>query len=60
MRWSRLPKPRKEWRKWFAWYPVDVGDEVVWLEWLERKTTLYGACGEFVAFHEYRPITAYV
>lgn len=36
--------PRKEWGRWFAWYPVSVwlddhgGRETRWLEWTERKS----------------------
>jgi hypothetical protein len=25
------------WCRWFAWYPVSVGGERVWLEWVERR-----------------------
>ena len=32
MRWSI-----NRWKRWFAWYPVRVGDDIVWLEWIERK-----------------------
>jgi len=39
MRWKHTPRPvgYDEWRSWFAWYPVVVGDEYVWLEWVERR-----------------------
>jgi hypothetical protein len=26
-----------DWHPYFAWHPVDVGDYVVWLEWVERR-----------------------
>jgi hypothetical protein len=26
-----------DWHPYFAWHPVDVGDYVVWLEWVERQ-----------------------
>lgn len=25
------------WRRWFAWHPVRIGYDWVWLEWLERE-----------------------
>lgn len=28
---------RAEWHKWFAWYPVRVGERRYWLEHVERK-----------------------
>jgi hypothetical protein len=48
MRWDvKRPKRRREWRRWFAWYPVRVpytldragvlGDHNVWLERVDRK-----------------------
>lgn len=35
----KLMGPSKEWRPWFAWYPVIAGDihKTVWLEWVERR-----------------------
>jgi hypothetical protein len=43
---------RKTWRQWFAWRPVRIGRQCVWLETIERK-------GEFDAYgfcwvYEYR------
>jgi hypothetical protein len=42
MRWR--PERKYEWHRWFAWYPIEVGEEFgpvkrekVWLEWVERK-----------------------
>ena len=26
-----------DWQKWFAWYPVKIKNEYVWLEWVERR-----------------------
>jgi hypothetical protein len=28
---------REEWHRWFAWCPVEVGDTLVWLTWIERR-----------------------
>jgi hypothetical protein len=39
MRLTKKPfKIPKEWTRWFAWYPVDVGDHIVWLEYVEYAT----------------------
>jgi len=36
MKWSNYNEKVK-WHKWFAWYPVIVGDNEVWLETVERR-----------------------
>jgi hypothetical protein len=38
-----------DWHPWFAWYPVEVGNEIVWLESVERKMTdcMYGESWEY-------------
>lgn len=36
MRWSNVD-PKRKWHLWFAWKPVIVGDEEVWLETIERR-----------------------
>src|SRR5215210_9421586 len=28
---------REEWHRWFAWHPVEAGDSLVWLKWIERR-----------------------
>jgi hypothetical protein len=39
----KLSPNSNEWRAYFAWRPIEVGDKLnggtqwVWLEWLERK-----------------------
>lgn len=35
MRWSA--KPNDDWKYWFAWYPVMVDDQWVWLEIIQRR-----------------------
>lgn len=35
MRWKI--QDMKEWHRWFAWYPVKVGDTLYWLEYMERR-----------------------
>lgn len=35
MRWHvQIPKG---WQRWFAWYPVLIGDEWCWLEFVMRR-----------------------
>ena len=45
-RWSRVT----DWHKWFAWYPVTIGDTRVWLEVVSRKLSYDG----YTLFWEYR------
>jgi len=33
MKWNKF---NSGWQTWFAWYPVCVGDQTVWLEKVER------------------------
>jgi hypothetical protein len=28
---------RENWHRWFAWYPVEARDSLVWLKWIERR-----------------------
>jgi hypothetical protein len=43
MKWTT--KDNVVWNRWFAWHPVCLcwkrrgGNEYIWLEWLERKTS---------------------
>lgn len=46
--WITRRERKKEWRRWFAWHPVTLGNEwpnpegqTVWLEWVERRV-LFG------------------
>jgi hypothetical protein len=42
------------WRPWFAWRPVMIGNERVWLEWVYYRTKLYyGGDGVTLQEHEY-------
>lgn len=34
MRWNVY---QTEWKKWFAWYPVYIGEQGFWLEYVERR-----------------------
>lgn len=34
------------WHRWFAWYPVRLGEfEVRWLEWVDRRGTYHTGGG---------------
>lgn len=41
MRWQakRSLNWHRDWHRWFAWYPVRVGDQWIWWEHVERKLT---------------------
>jgi hypothetical protein len=40
---------RWEWHRWWAWYPVKVDNQYVWLEYVYRKavTVSYGTDYEY-------------
>jgi hypothetical protein len=38
MRWNF--SPNYEWHRWFAWRPVFIGWDLVWLETIERQLNL--------------------
>lgn len=48
-----LMGPSKEWRPWFAWFPVRFDHDLttVWLEWIERRSPFNDE------FLDYRPRT---
>lgn len=44
----------RNWRPWFAWYPVNIGTERVWLEHIFRRTKVYyGGMGDVLYETEY-------
>lgn len=47
------------WRPWFAWYPVRIGHEFVFLEWVERRVPWCHGPGDLEGplFPEYRHLT---
>lgn len=59
MRWKAETFQEKKtrlgtWRKWFAWHPVVVDGERVWLEWIYRRTRIYnGGMGDTLYETEY-------
>lgn len=40
MRWRDDASELFAWHVWFAWHPVRVGDERVWLEYVARRAVL--------------------
>lgn len=48
------PKNLKEWHRWFAWFPVDVGNTLTWLEYVERRCEFGVTFGD--QFNFYRPV----
>src|SRR3954467_6610561 len=28
---------REAWQRWFTWHPVEAGQHLVWLQWIERR-----------------------
>lgn len=37
---KKLEKTLGKWHLWFAWYPVTIDDERVWLEKVQRRMNL--------------------
>lgn len=42
-----------EWRLWFAWYPVRIGDEMVWLERVAARTVVHDYGWDFYVETQY-------
>ena len=54
MRWPIEKPAEPEWHRWFAWKPISVGNQTVWLEWVDRKAKYYhGGAGDCVVEWEY-------
>lgn len=53
MRWKRNNRDKSRWHKWFAWHPVVIENDCVWLETVERRID-YGIYDDFP---EYRYAT---
>ena len=34
-------KDKTQWNDWFAWYPVRIGEDLVWLETVQRRGVDY-------------------
>lgn len=50
---SEEPADYRDWKPWFAWYPVLIAGTLVWLETVERqKVGFYPAT--FLCPHDYR------
>jgi hypothetical protein len=44
---------KKQWNAWFAWFPVTVGKERVWLEWIERQGQCVGTSESGTVYWNY-------
>ena len=63
MKWKTGPSPHeqemvriakmKQWHTWFAWYPVTVGEDRVWLETVLRRGSVHNVSDSGRAFFEY-------
>lgn len=45
-------KNREAWHMWFAWYPITVKSEIIWLECVERHRYISMCTGD--CYYEYR------
>lgn len=45
MRWDM--RKRQVWHRWFAWYPVEVDNYIVWLQYAERRYDYWGRFSEY-------------
>lgn len=55
--WSEKVAAKEAWHKWFAWHPVRVGGrDCRWLEFVERKGTLFAWPGDSRWVWKYRPL----
>jgi len=55
--WSERHSEKLKWHRWFAWHPVRVGSrEKRWLEYVERKGTVWEATSIWGYTWEYRSI----
>ena len=43
-------KRLETWRPWFAWRPVVIDNERIWLEWIFRRTKVYWGGGGDVMY----------
>ena len=37
MKWKSAWKKSFKWHRYFAWYPIDYGENVLWFIWVWRK-----------------------
>lgn len=50
MRWTVKERPQNGWCRWFAWRPVTINGQMVWLEVVERRFE----CDAYSFWYEYR------
>lgn len=57
LRWPVSQPRAPQWHRWFAWHPVTIGSERVWLTTIERRCTIYGGgAGDWIVEKEYRDV----
>lgn len=56
MRWSANTQDPSLSHKWFAWHPVKMGNQWVWLEYVRRRwvSSWYQAYWEYTEWHGQR------
>lgn len=52
MRWKSRWDQQYKWHRYFAWFPVLIDGEYIWLEWVERKRVSELGC----VYYKYRLI----
>lgn len=57
MRWKDRDDYRGNWHKWFAWTPVFLDGEWVWLEMVMRKESeIYCGYGQYITEFEFKEL----
>jgi hypothetical protein len=51
--WETIRERKENWRDWFAWYPVRIGDRIVWLETIVRRGEFHSWPGDCYWTYEY-------
>lgn len=55
MKWQiKKRKDKRNWHKWFAWFPITVQDNRVWLEYVLRQGTFNEHPSATTSFWTYR------
>ena len=58
MKWKTVAAGRRNrgWHRWFAWHPVLIDDNWIWLETVERLTVYHTMNYHIMKFYRYREI----
>lgn len=52
--WAERHVAKLDWHRWFAWHPVRIDSRWHWLEWIERKGTVWEVTSTWGYDWEYR------